>query len=332
MLTKEEIIATHNFNNEIRWMLFDYLNNNSCYINKELIQSVNNGCDLPEANIFIDLVAALCRLDSDINVHHRMLVNNYLKYSIHHLHADTYLNNPYLANINIPKVDEGNWKFTYEEYQPYEAFICNDLILEDDFREIPQIGFFNETFRFPAVMENDREWMAIKPNEIETMKQAINLAHDHVITFGLGLGYFAYMASLKDDVYNVTVIEHDKQIIDIFNKYILPQFSSKGKIVIVNDDAYNYIRNRMVYKRYDYAFVDLWHDTSDGLEIYLKIKKLEKLNENITFMYWIEESLLSSLRWQLFDVLVLNNTRIDKINEYITDKYLRKLAVNTIGK
>ena len=38
-------------------------------------------------------------------------------------------------------------------------------------------------------------------------------------------------------------------------------------------DAFEYIGQQMPQQKFDYAFVDLWHDVSDGLELYLKIKR-----------------------------------------------------------
>ena len=46
---------------------------------------------------------------------------------------------------------------------------------------------------------------------------------------------------------------------------------------------------------FDYAFVDLWHDVSDGVNLYLKMKKLEK--NNTKYFYWIEKSIISKLKW-----------------------------------
>lgn len=40
-------------------------------------------------------------------------------------------------------------------------------------------------------MEDGQEWMAIKPNEIETMRQPIARAAGQVVAFGLGMGYYA---------------------------------------------------------------------------------------------------------------------------------------------
>jgi hypothetical protein len=52
---------------------------------------------------------------------------------------------------------------------------------------------------FPALLENDRIWMTITPNEIEIMIKPVDEAFGHVLTYGLGLGYYAYMVSKKLD-------------------------------------------------------------------------------------------------------------------------------------
>ena len=60
--------------------------------------------------------------------------------------------------------------------------------------------------------------MLITPNEIETMKKSISEATGNVLTYGLGLGYYAYMVSMKENVESVTIVEKDKEIIDLFKK------------------------------------------------------------------------------------------------------------------
>ena len=94
----------------------------------------------------------------------------------------------------------------------------------------------------------------------------------------------------KDKVFinNMTIYidKKDKEIINLFNEYILPQFKNKSKIKIINDDAFNYFKKDIYY---DYVFVDIWHDPSDGIDLYLKFKSLEK--NNIKYSYWIEDTL-----------------------------------------
>ena len=187
--------------------------------------------------------------------------------------------------------------------------------------EIPQIGFFNEEFSFPTVFEDGREWMAIKPNEIETMKVPIEKANGKVVTFGLGMGYFAYMASLKENVSSVTIVERDKNVISLFKTHILPYFQNADKIKIVESDAFDYVKNQMSSEGFDYAFVDLWHDTSDGVDLYVKMKKLEHFSKNTKFEYWIEKSILVTIRKKIFYAILESD---EKGRNKLTDKEIEQ--------
>ena len=146
-------------------------------------------------------------------------------------------------------------------------------------------------FDFPAVYQNEILWMSVTPNEINTMKEPIKRANGRIITFGLGLGYFAYMTSLKENVESVTIVEKDKSVIELFTKYILPKFDKKEKIKIVRADAYSFLKNNFKDNDYDYCFVDIYHDAGDGKKVYLKFKEYEKDYPNVIFDYWIENTI-----------------------------------------
>ena len=171
-------------------------------------------------------------------------------------------------------------------------------------------------------MENNHEWMAIKPNEIETMRSAIELVEGQVVTLGLGMGYFPYMILLKDNVSNITIVEHDKEVIRLFEQVILLKFEYKEKIKIISADAFEFAENELPSMVFNYAFVDLWHEVSDGLELYLKMKKLEYLSSQTKFAYWIEDSLLSCLRWQLFDAITSTSDSFDEIEKRLSNDFL----------
>jgi len=313
-------------NNDVSWMLCDYLNDNSCFITKELMDSVNLGGELNEETLYIALLTGACGLDTDNNEDDKQLLTDYFIPAVRQLDTKSYLDNPYYRNIIIPEVKFGNWELTYQKYCPYEAFIYKDLITESDFRQFPCIGFFNDEFRFPTVMEKAHEWMSLKPSEIETSQYAIDVIEGKVVTFGLGLGYFTYMASLKESVQSITVIERDPEVIRLFEYCILPQFQHPEKVEIISADAFEYVKELMPDRKFDYAFVDLWHDVSDGLEIYLKIKKLEYLNGSTKFLYWVEDSLLSGFRWQIFDWVIKTARSYDEIVECLGKQFLKKLA------
>ena len=208
--------------------------------------------------------------------------------------------------------------------------IRDDIIISE-YTEIPSIGYFDKKFVFPTVFENGVEWMAIKPNEIETMKQSISEACGNVLVYGLGLGYYAYMISLKNEVESITIIERDESVIKLFYEHILPQFEYKDKINVLKYDAFEYAENEAKKHNYNYAFVDLWHDVSDGTELYMKMKRLEKYLPKAKFSYWIEKSILSATRVRIFDTLyksVKNGSlkqSISEIKEMLTDNFLRSL-------
>jgi spermidine synthase len=139
--------------------------------------------------------------------------------------------------------------------------------------------------------------MAIKPSEIRSMRKPVSCVSGNVITFGLGLGYYTFMVSQKNEVEHITVVERDSSIIHLFQDYILPQFPHKEKVSIIQSDAFKYMKEQMPKEHFDYAFVDLWHDSSDGLPLYLKARKLAEDIPQTHFLYWVENTLRSAENW-----------------------------------
>lgn len=309
------LIQIRDMNNEVLGMYADYLNRYSCFITKELVQDITQDCEISEEYAFFVLLAAATGLKIDSSERDRRIAQNYYIPSIKRLNTEDYKRNAYYINITIPEISSGNWELKHEKFQPYEAFIYNDLLVDKDYREIPRLGFFAEEFTFPAVLEKGVEWMTITPNEIATMQSALEEVEGKVVTFGLGLGYFAYMASEKEQVHKLTVIERNEEVIRLFSEYILPQFPHKNKVEIIAMDAFEYAKEHMAAEGYDYAFVDLWHDISDGVELYLRMKKLEVYCPKTKYLYWIEESILSSLRRYVFLVLLeaMENSDISSV-------------------
>lgn len=275
-------------------LLSNYLNNAPDFIEKEEIEEIaKSGVSFEYA--FGVILAAAFGLDIVDNPNDKDLYNNYFNKMFHQLDVKEYADNLYYKNIKIPPIKIGNSELKYEKYKPFEGFVCDDIIQTKEGRQIAQIGFFNTEFSFPGVLENKRIWMTITPNEIETMKDAVDKASGHVLTYGLGLGYYAYMVSEKSNVESVTIVDSNEDVIDLFQKYILPQFNNVGKINIINADAFEYAREKMPKENYDFVFTDLWHDVSDGIDMYLEMKKYEKNCPTTEFSYWIEKSILCYL-------------------------------------
>ena len=206
-----------------------------------------------------------------------------------------YRNDPYFSQIAISSAVQGEWRLTWQEYRPYELFLRDDLILTEDLRQVPAIGYFMEPFRYPSVLQGGREWMSIKPSEIESSLPAIDAARGRVVTFGLGLGYFAYRAAAKDSVSSVTVVELDPAVVKLFREHILPQIPFKDKITVIQCDAFDYFERRMSIDPPDFVFMDIWHDIGDGVPLYVRARQYEARYPHTRFFYWIERSLKCAL-------------------------------------
>ncbi|AZK49187.1 hypothetical protein EIM92_22810 [Paenibacillus lentus] len=275
-------------------LLSHYLNHAPDLITQEeMDEIVQSGVSHEYA--FAVLLAAAFGLDIVDNADDKQLFNHYFKSMLHKLEAEEYYKNAYYSQIKIPAIQIGTSELKYEQYKPFEGFVCNDIVRTEEGRQIPQIGFFDTAFRFPAILENNRIWMTITPNEIETMKEPVEQAFGNVLTYGLGLGYYAYMVSEKENVTSVTVVESNKHVIDLFRQYVLPQFKHGHKIHIVQADAFEYAEEQMGKGKYDFVFTDLWHDVSDGMDMYLQMKQYEKQCPGTVFTYWIEKSILCYL-------------------------------------
>ena len=216
-----------------------------------------------------------------------------IKPAIKQIESSDYDNNYYRKNI-VPKPFKGDgYQLTYLRFKPYQCFPYDDIDIDKDFVETSKIGYFDKEFSYLAVLKDDVVWMSTDPNEINTMKQPILEAKGHVLAFGLGLGYFPLMTALKEEVNDVTIIEKDPKIISIFKKHILPLFEKKEKIHVIEGDAFEYAMR--VDKKYNYIFVDIWHNPEDGLPMYLKLYPLlEKTSAKV--VYWLEKSILAMYR------------------------------------
>ncbi len=299
-----ELLKTKDDNIRAADMFLFYLENDACSVEKPLLEKQKALANATDEQAYVQLMAKHLGLDSR-NKQDKEMMTKYLFKGVSKLSPASYRDNPYYKNIRVTPVHEGAWELRYEPYEPYEAFIYDDALVDENqnYLERTRMGFFDEPFEFLAVAEKGVTWMSITPNEIETMQKAIDESHGHVVTFGLGLGYFAYMASIKATVASVTIIETNPQIIAMFQKYILPQFPVKEKIRIIRKDAFDYISQTMTQSDFDFAFVDLWHGGEDGLPLYLQMKKWERKFPQTKFSYWLETSLLVMLRRCLLTLL-----------------------------
>ena len=234
---------------------------------------------------------------------------------IHLLDIKPYLENPYyrlLLGLGESKL--GRWKIGIETIKAYSLFVQDEVRSDpsDPLATYSPLAAFKEDYHMPAIYRDGRIYMSLHPHEIATMKQPIEEAHGKVLTYGCGLGYFAFMASEKDDVESVTIVENDPAVISLFKSKLLPRFPHHEKIHIVQSDALKFASNGHAGE-FDYLFVDIYFDSEDALPLYLSLRKSERRAKKT--VYWIEKAILSYFRRHMAVFL------LEQANGYGAEQY-----------
>ena len=250
------------------------------------------------------------------------------------LDNEEYEKDPYYQLLQNVEIKENNWRIVWKNVEKYQLFIYDDcyMMMEDNRLSLP-IGCFKKDYRYPSIELNGNEWMSLNPNEINTNKLIAQMMKGKVLTLGLGLGYFAYLASENPNVKEVHAVEMDKELILMFEKNILPKFPHKEKVHIHKAEAFSFVSN-LQDGEYDYIYSDLWHDVSDGLAMYIKLRQAFKSFTKTSRFYWIESTLLTYYRIFLTSYIynVVNKKEIDATDEVSNNlkNGLEQLKIETI--
>lgn len=215
------------------------------------------------------------------------------------LSKEEIMGNPYLKNIKIPNVTVNNFTLSNKRIIRPGILVRYDEKKRDvsNMRQINSYFVCNKALRFPGISEGDNTtcWMTVEPFEINTFKTIIEEATGNVLLLGCGLGYLAYMLSLKPEVKSITIVDSSQDVLDIFQTHILPQFDNKDKIRIVQSDALEYLKScNLTF--YNYVNVDIWYDIMDMIFPYLRCLEIEKANPSVKFSYWLENNLKEDLQ------------------------------------
>ncbi|MCH5166388.1 MAG: hypothetical protein J1F35_00715 [Erysipelotrichales bacterium] len=203
-----------------------------------------------------------------------------------------YLNNPYLKNIEIKDWIVGNIYLSYANvFEEYKTYTNNSRKRDPkSLTTIYDLSYFPKDIILPALgtVFPYTKWMGVEPGEINTFSSFIEEASGKVLLMGCGLGYVAYMLSLKDNVDEVTVIELDSDVKAMFDIYLKPQMNNKINVVL--GDAIKFLEEEDI-SSYQYCSVDIWHGITEMFPFYLKCLILEEKHPNTKFHYWLEDDL-----------------------------------------
>ena len=278
----------HDDNERLLELISQYLTFTPCAIQAADVRALAADCALPLNEAYLALLAAHCGLDTALPADAR-LYRGYFPQMVRQLDPAVYEADAYFQAVKPAPGAQGRIDLGYERVEPMELFVADDFHVDPQGRVLPQLGWFDRAFAFPAIREDGRVWMTVTPNEINTIQPAVAQSHGRVLTYGLGLGYYAFHCLLRPEVESVTVVERSAEVIDVFTRYLLPFFPRQEALHIVQADAFDYAAQVMPSAGYDVVFTDLWHDVADGIPLYQQMKALEVPGP--TYLYWIEKTL-----------------------------------------
>lgn len=285
-LTPQQI---RQYNSETLRLLSLYLNLAADTVTPEIVTGIAAETGVSREYAYASVLAAVCGLETagcD-----RAYFENYFLPMIKEEEISAYESDAYFRKIVFPQKVRGRWEWRTMHLPACEAFVRRDFRVFPDGRMIPQLGYFMREYTYPAVLENGREWMTLMPNETATTLPAVKKAAGRVLTFGLGLGYFAFHASEKPDVSGVTVVELSAEAASLFCEEILPQFPHREKVRVVTADAFDFLDRTMREDEYDFVFADIWHDVKDGRELVRRFRTRETRFPHTRFSYWLEDTI-----------------------------------------
>lgn len=122
------------------------------------------------------------------------------------------------------------------------------------------IGFNFKTYfnlrpgKYTYLMEADDAIMSDTPTEIFTNVEFVSHAHGDVLIAGLGLGVMLKMLQEMPEVHSVTVIEKNREVIDL----VADQLKLPENFKIIEADIFHYTPE----KKFDVIYFDIWSDLS----------------------------------------------------------------------
>lgn len=205
---------------------------------------------------------------------------------------------PYHTNISLDLIRDSH--FSYEKLKVAGRELFNtDAIQKDPNRELNdwmKLRAMDSSFEAIYLYQDNKDWMVDAPSEAATNNAPALRAHGKIVTFGLGIGYFIYMAMLNPAVKEITVIEQSEEVIAMFQRFLYPQFPQEIPLHIIQGDAFDYY-NQDFLSQFDYSYTDIWFSSNDGLQIIEKL--LHQYNPPFEKAdFWIEDSCLE-IMWTL---------------------------------
>ena len=273
----------NNDNLKVLTHLLDYLKTRPDDIYEELVNNVKQS-GVNEEHAYALLLNSFLGLDDEY-------VKKYISFMVRKEKMDKYLNNPFYQKMDLEKQAYNNLEIDYSYIESYELYMLDEIDKYFDGRLFAQVGFSEDFLKCLTIYDRGKVLDRFSPLLVNASIIPLEKAKGKVAIFGLGIGYFAYMAHLKEKVKQITIYESNGDLIDLFKKYFLSKFDHKEKIKIVKKDPLSVLKNMNSEINANFIYINLWNNLEDGLKEYPRYQQLERIRIDAKTMYYLEESI-----------------------------------------
>lgn len=288
------LLKTYNNNLNFISDLYMYLNNHFPLLSSPK-SSYNHQIKKEIINSFVEKAPLLKDKENDIF---------YLNKNLRYKDGNRYVDNVYLNLLIQLKKENSSLPYSLDYIKPYEIFLSGDSYLQTDSNlYYIFLGFSNKEITYPIFSFSNHRKQMLLPRVIDSTYLQLKIIKGKILILGLRDGYFTFMSSLNEKVKEITVVEHDQEIINFFEKYVLPKCENRNKIKIINEDAFNYLDDVKDHD-YDYIFGNIWTNAFTGVTKYLKLKSRLDSYKYTRCMYFMEESIVTELGMSLTNAIL----------------------------
>ena len=238
--------------------------------------------------------------------------------------------NAYLKHMKFEECTYGKYTLTYETAHKYEPQQYALPVHSKEGYLIPRTGVFDHDFRFPCIVSGENAPWAVSHMDINVAEKDLNRAKGKVLVLGCGIGYYAYMASLKNNVSQITIVEHDQDLVNMFQEQILPQFECKDKITVICADETGYLKS-IEDGMYNTVYCALWQDNTAVIP-YLEVKKICSSFKKTKLVCHLEQAIQETIHFYMITLMMRNrNDQTEETSiEDETAKYLENCFKDTV--
>ncbi|MBQ7264583.1 MAG: hypothetical protein IJS61_00640 [Firmicutes bacterium] len=302
-----EIDATANINADIETRLTYVVETNNIYPTKKeefdkLVENVKediqkNGNDISDrdahrAAAFTSGIAVICTEIFNDDADAQKCIDA-LNREFEIFSGEEFTQDPFLKK-SFSEYKKGKYTITTDKIHPYQICVYSEPKRDGKTGIIiPRLCTVEDEFSYPVLLRDDNVISTVNPSVHFTVKRHVEAAKGRVLVLGCKLGYYPYLASLKDEVESITIVEENKDLAELFKEAILPTFEQKEKINVETAEPTLYLKG-VKDGEYDVCYVNNWINLSETGN-YLKMKHAAKAFDKTVFTYQDEEAFLLHL-------------------------------------